>query len=119
VVEVFEKQWYVYGDNWGRGTEILYQAMGLKMPEKVKKAAEKDGYYAISLEVLSDYAGDYVVVSSDHKDDSFLESDIYPNIPTAKDNHILNVELNRFYFNDATTLAYQLDYFEDYFLGDK
>src|SRR5699024_226560 len=35
VIEKFDKQFYVYGDNFGRGTEILYQAMGLKMPEKV------------------------------------------------------------------------------------
>lgn len=34
VAENFNKQLYLYGDNWGRGTEILYQAMGLKMPEK-------------------------------------------------------------------------------------
>ncbi len=27
VAENFNKQLYLYGDNWGRGTEILYQAM--------------------------------------------------------------------------------------------
>lgn len=43
VVENFNKQLYVYGENWGRGTEILYQEMKLKMPEKVKeKALKKD-----------------------------------------------------------------------------
>ncbi len=37
VIENFDKQLYVFGNNWGRGTEILYQEMKLKMPEKVKK----------------------------------------------------------------------------------
>src|SRR5690606_5428118 len=50
VIENFDKQLYVFGDNWGRGTEILYQEMKLKMPEKVKEMALKDGYYALSLE---------------------------------------------------------------------
>ena len=53
VIENFDKQLYVFGDNWGRGTEILYQEMKLKMPEKVKEMALKEGYYALSLEVLT------------------------------------------------------------------
>ena len=44
VIESFDKQLYVFGDNWGRGTEILYQEMKLKMPEKVKEMALNDGY---------------------------------------------------------------------------
>lgn len=54
VMEVFNKQLYVYGDNWGRGTEILYQQMKLNMPEKVKETALKEGYYALSPEVRSE-----------------------------------------------------------------
>ena len=34
VVENFNKQLYVYGENWGRGTEILYQEMKLKCLKK-------------------------------------------------------------------------------------
>ena len=36
--------------------------MKLKMPEKVKKAL-KEGYYALSTEVLPEFAGDYLIVS--------------------------------------------------------
>src|SRR5690606_24071598 len=63
VIENFDKQLYVYGDNWGRGTEILYQEMHLAMPEKVKETALKEGYYALSQEVLPEFAGDYVILS--------------------------------------------------------
>ncbi|REE86444.1 iron complex transport system substrate-binding protein [Paenibacillus taihuensis] len=55
VIESYDKQLYVYGDAWGRGTEILYQAMGLPMPAKVKEMTKKDGYYALSTEVLPDF----------------------------------------------------------------
>lgn len=63
VIESFDKQLYVYGDNWGRGTEILYQEMKLTMPPKVKEMALKDGYYALSTEVLPQFMGDYVIFS--------------------------------------------------------
>ncbi|MDQ0493620.1 iron complex transport system substrate-binding protein [Paenibacillus brasilensis] len=52
VIETFNKQLYVYGDNFGRGTEILYQEFGLAMPKKVKEATQKEGYFALSSEVM-------------------------------------------------------------------
>ncbi|EUJ32011.1 iron compound ABC transporter substrate-binding protein [Listeria floridensis FSL S10-1187] len=119
VAENFDKQIYVFGDNWGRGTEILYQTMGLKMPETVKKASAKSGYYAVSVEQLGNYTGDYMVLSKyEDSDTSFMKTSAYTNIPAVKNNHVLEVDANKFYFNDALTLDYQLKTFEDYFLGN-
>lgn len=40
----FDKKLYTYGDNWGRGGEVLYQAFGLKMqPEQQKLTAKQVG----------------------------------------------------------------------------
>lgn len=118
VVENFNKQLYVYGDNWGRGTEILYQEMKLAMPEKVKETALKDGYYALSAEVLPEFAGDYMILSQfDETDNSFMQTETYENIPAVKNDHVMKVNGNEFYFNDPLTLEYQLESFSDYFLG--
>src|SRR5699024_12704793 len=65
VVVSLDKQCYVYGDNWGRGTEILYQAMDLNMPKKVEEMTEDEGYHALSLESVPEYAGDYLILSQD------------------------------------------------------
>ncbi len=118
VIENFDKQLYVFGDNWGRGTEILYQEMKLKMPEKVKKMALKDGYYAISPEVLPEYAGDYLIFSKNQDGDtSFEKTDTYKNIPAVKNNHVFEANAKEFYFNDPITLDYQLDFFTQKFFG--
>ncbi|KKB37400.1 iron-hydroxamate ABC transporter substrate-binding protein [Bacillus thermotolerans] len=118
VIESWDKQLYVYGDNWGRGTEILYQAMDLNMPEKVKETALKDGYYALSLEVLPEFAGDYVILSKNKETDhSFQETETYKNIPAVKNNQVFEVAAEEFYFNDPLTLELQLDYFIEKFLG--
>ncbi|WP_345241101.1 iron-hydroxamate ABC transporter substrate-binding protein [Pontibacillus salipaludis] len=119
VIEKFDKQIYVFGDNWGRGTEILYQAMDLKMPEKVKEMALEPGYYAISPEVLPEYAGDYVIFSKNSdQDNSFQETKTYQNIPAVKNDQVFEVDAKEFYFNDPNTLDYQLDYFREAFLGE-
>ena len=117
VIENFDKELYVFGDNWARGTEILYQEMGLNMPEKVKEAALEPGYYAISPEVLSEYAGDYVVFSKNAEGDtSFQQTETYKNIPAVKNDRVFEVNAKEFYFNDPLTLEYQLEFFKKSFL---
>lgn len=119
VIENFDKQLYVFGDNWGRGTEILYQEMKLKMPEKVKEMALADGYYMLSQEVLSEYMGDYVIFSKDSaQDNSFQETDVYKNTPAATSGQIFEANAKEFYFNDPITLEYQLEFFIENFLGE-
>ncbi|WP_002151557.1 iron-hydroxamate ABC transporter substrate-binding protein [Bacillus cereus] len=118
VVENFNKQLYVYGENWGRGTEILYQEMKLKMPEKVKEKALKEGYYALSTEVLPEFAGDYLIVSKNKDtDNSFQETESYKNIPAVKNNRVYEANMMEFYFNDPLTLDFQLEFFKKSFLG--
>ena len=118
VIEGFDKELYVFGDNWGRGTEILYQEMKLGMPEKVKEMALEAGYYALSPEVLPEYAGDYVIFSKNmDADNSFQETETYKNIPAVKNNQVFEVDAKEFYFNDPLTLDYQLEFFTKSFLG--
>ncbi len=118
VVENFDKELYVFGDNWARGTEILYQEMGLKMPEKVKQTALKEGFYSLSLEVLPEYVGDYLIVSkAEEKETSFMESETFKNIPAVKNNRVFVANAKEFYFNDPITLEYQLEFFKESFLG--
>lgn len=118
VIENFDKQLYVYGDNWGRGTEILYQEMGLNMPEKVEEMALTDGYYALSQEVLPEYMGDYVIFSKDsEQDNSFQETDLYQNTPAVKNDQVFEADAKKLYFNDPISLDYQLELFQEKFLG--
>ncbi|CAK4868592.1 unnamed protein product [Aphanomyces euteiches] len=118
VIETFNKQLYVYGDNFGRGTEILYQQFGLGMPEKVKEATKKEGYFAVSTEVLKDYSGDYVIFSKDaDEDNSFQKTETYKNIPAVKNQHVFEADAKAFYFNDPVSMEYQLEFFIHSFLG--
>lgn len=119
VIESYGKDLYVFGDNWARGTEILYQGMGLKMPEKVKEVALESGYYTLSAEVLPEYAGDYIVLSKySDADTSFQETETYKNIPAVKNNRVFEMEGNGASFSDPITLEKQLAFFKESFLGE-
>lgn len=92
--------------------------MKLKMPEKVKEMALKQGYYAISPEVLPQYTGDYLIISQNiDSKTSFEETATYKNIPAVKNHHVFVANAKEFYFNDPLTLDYQLDFFRNKFLG--
>ncbi|RUS47379.1 iron-hydroxamate ABC transporter substrate-binding protein [Cohnella sp. AR92] len=119
-VSVFEtdsKNFYVFGDAWARGTEILYQAMGLNMPEKVKADVLGPGYYTLSPEILSDYAGDYLVLSrSATGDNSFMKTDTWKKIPAVKNNRVIEIDTEASTYSDPTTLEYLLNIFKEGFL---
>ena len=92
VIEAYDKAIYVFGDNWARGTEILYQEMKLGMPEKVKENALASGYYALSPEVLPEFVGDYLIISKySNADLSFQDTETYKNIPAVKNGRVLEM----------------------------
>ena len=50
LLDEFDKKLYTYGDHWGRGGEILYQAFGLKMPKAVDDLTKKAGFAEVKQE---------------------------------------------------------------------
>lgn len=120
ILENFNKQLTVFGDNFGRGSEILYQGMKLAMPESVKKITAKNGYAMISSEALPKYTGDYLVVSRNpEEDNAFMSSSVYKNLKAVKDKHVLLADQRIFNFNDSMSLDYQLKFFEKNLLNEK
>ncbi|MCC3377565.1 iron-hydroxamate ABC transporter substrate-binding protein [Cohnella sp. REN36] len=119
VMETFNKQLYVYGENFGRGTELLYGPFGLSMPAKVKEATRTDGYFALSTEVLKDYAGDYIIFSKNaDEDSSFQSTQTFKSLPAVQNNRVFEADAKSFYFNDPLSLEYQLTFFRQHFLGE-
>lgn len=118
VIESGNKEFYVFGDNYARGTEILYQAMDLNMPAKVEELALEAGVYTFSSEVLPDFAGDYVIFSKNPDvDNSFTETDVWQNIPAVKNDQVFEINTKASTYSDPITLDYLLEFFEESFLN--
>lgn len=118
VMEAYGEEMYLYGDNWGRGTQVVYQAMGLSMPENVKRDALETGYYSISAEVLADYAADLMIMTEfEGSNTGFLQTDTWNNIPAVQENLVLRVPAESFYMTGPITLNHQLQTIERFFLN--
>lgn len=115
VVGLYEKEVYLFGNNWGRGGEVIYKSLGFDAPQKVKDEVFPSGYLQVSQETVSEYIGDYVLVAAegDKTGSALYESDVWKSIPAVQQNHILKVDANAFYFNDPLTLEYELKTIQD------
>ncbi|UTH13950.1 iron-hydroxamate ABC transporter substrate-binding protein [Macrococcus equipercicus] len=109
IYQIFQKKIYVYGDNWGRGSEIIYQAFGLNMPEAVTKDVKPTGWKEISAEQIGKYSGDILMISSDTGkiSNSIVESNVWKNLDAVKNNRVIQYDSEDFWFNDPISLEYQ------------
>lgn len=115
VMDFYDKDIYLYGKNWGRGGELIYDVLGYSAPQKVQDDVFKTGYFGVSQEVLGDYIGDYALLNvskaTKHSAASLKESDVWKNIPAVQNKHVLEVEEELFYFSDPMSLDKQLPAF--------
>ncbi|MBM7312526.1 ABC transporter substrate-binding protein [Streptococcus suis] len=116
VMDFFDKNIFLYGNNFGRGGELVYRALGFAAPAKVQEdIISKEGWFGVSQEALPEYVGDYVLVNVNDKTKeaaaSLKESDIWQNLPAVKNGHVIEVDYNLFYFSDPMSLDLQIDAF--------
>ena len=117
IFDEFDKKLYTYGPNWGRGGEVLYQAFGLKMPTELEKAVKKEGWTEVKQEKISDFAGDYIVSTSEGKAaPGYEKTNIWNNLPAVKDNHVIKVQAETYWYNDPYTLDYMRKDLKEKFL---
>ncbi|MGP4040163.1 iron-hydroxamate ABC transporter substrate-binding protein [Gracilibacillus sp. D59] len=121
IIEVTDKDLYVFGKTYGRGGEILYNQLGLEAPQKVEEVTEAEGWASISLETIPEYLGeaDYILMGvrekgSDRKAE-IQSSKLWTELPAVKEGKVYEYDLESFYFQDVIALDYQLDLLVDFF----
>ncbi|BBI30948.1 ABC transporter substrate-binding protein [Cohnella abietis] len=66
IMEDGGKTTWAYGDNFGRGGQPIYQALGRKPPSGVAEEIMTKQWAEISPELLDKYSGDYIVITSNN-----------------------------------------------------
>ncbi|MEB6299006.1 ferrichrome ABC transporter substrate-binding protein [Staphylococcus xylosus] len=118
IFDEFDKKLYSYGPNWGRGGEVLYQAFGLKMPDKLNDLVKKEGWAEVKQEKIADYAGDYIVSTSEGKSKpAYEKTDLWQNIPSVQKDQVIQVQAETYWYNDPYTLEYMRKDLKEKFLN--
>lgn len=119
IFDEFDKKLYSYGPNWGRGGEVLYQAFDLKMPDKLNDLVKKEGWAEVKQEKIEDYAGDYIVSTSEGKSKpAYEKTDLWQNIPAVQKDQVIQVQAETYWYNDPYTLEYMRKDLKEKFLNE-
>jgi iron complex transport system substrate-binding protein len=125
IYELQGKDFYVFGNNFGRAGQVIYNALQLTPPEKIKKEVIEgpQQWKMISLEALPDYAADhmfwtvYRTEGTDQVEKEMKNSAIWKNLNAVKNNHVYEMKMENVWFTDAISLEHQLDLVVDTLLS--
>lgn len=119
-IEAYGEDAYVYGNTWSRFGYVMYDKMGLKIPETAKAKLISDDpagetYLALTEELINDYIGDVVLVSTptgEPVDNPIIDSETFKNTEAAKNKQVFYVKADLFYNNDMLSLMDQIETIE-------
>ena len=99
---------------FGRGSQIIYEYLGMKGPDSIRQELEADkdkgDAIEVSLEILPDYAGDYVFRSSYEGMADLTNHPVWNSIPAIKEGRLIEIDFGLAYYSDIYSLDKQLDF---------
>lgn len=107
ILEDGGKQTWAYGDNFGRGGQPVYQALGRKPPAAVADQIMEKQWAEISAEAVDQYAGDYIIMTSNNRTvEDFKADSVWGSLPAVKNGHMyVWPEARSWYYDPLAVLA--------------
>lgn len=110
IMEHDEKSTWVYGDNFGRGGQPIYQALGRKPPTGVADEIMEKQWAELSTEVLSKYAGDYIIMTDNQRTvQDYKDDPIWGSLPAVKNNRLYVWKEERSWYYDPIAVLSQTE----------
>ncbi|SDK90321.1 iron complex transport system substrate-binding protein [Paenibacillus sp. OK060] len=114
ILEVSDKSYYGYGDNFGRGGQAVYRALDLTPLEITKKELMGDTQWKeISREVVGDYAGDHIFLTVGENNKNYQGDSIWQSLPAVKNNQVYELQEDRYWYFDPIAIQSQAEEFAD------
>ncbi len=110
IIEDIDKIPYAYGDNFGRGGQPVYQALGRKPPEAIAKQIMEKQWMELSEELLPEYAGDYIILTSNNRTLEDIKADpIWGSLDAVKNDRVYVWKEERSWYYDPLAVLSQTE----------
>lgn len=110
IMENSEKTTWVYGDNFGRGGQPVYQALNRKPPAEIADEIMEKQWAEISSEILGKYAGDYIIMTSNSRTVEDYQADpIWGTLPAVKNGKMYVWPEDRSWYYDPLAVLAQTE----------
>ncbi|OPG96228.1 hypothetical protein B2I21_23015 [Chryseobacterium mucoviscidosis] len=106
IMQFYDKGPLAFGDNFGRGGQAVYSALGLNPPADKKELLMKDQLVEVSSEAIPEFAGDYIILTADNLTvDELKTKPVWSSLEAVKNDRVYIWSPDRsWYFDPIATL---------------
>jgi iron complex transport system substrate-binding protein len=109
---------YIFGEKYGRGADVVYNFLGFTAPDKLQKEFDTGNFYAeVSMEVLHEYCGDYILRSIYEGAEDLSDNQVWNNIDAVKNGNVIEIDFNQFYARDIYVMSKQMNFITEALLA--
>ncbi|WP_340020904.1 AraC family transcriptional regulator [Paenibacillus sp. FSL K6-1096] len=116
IMQEYDGNVSLFGPKSGRGGRLMYEIMGLKPPAAVPGYMLKESYYEFSLEKLSEYMGDYLILTTDSSLESLQADPIWGSLGPIANNRVFIWTENQSWYRDPIAVKRQIKELTDWII---
>nr|WP_043891328.1 iron-hydroxamate ABC transporter substrate-binding protein [Paenibacillus sp. Aloe-11] len=114
VMEATAKEYYVYGDNFGRGGQAVYRGLGLTPPPLVQKELMGETQWkSVSREVINKYAGSYIFLTVSKENTGYTGDSIWKSLSAVRNDRVFELQEDRYWYFDPIAIVGQAEELAD------
>ncbi|GGG01417.1 hypothetical protein GCM10010912_52870 [Paenibacillus albidus] len=117
VFQEYDGQVFIFGYKSGRGGRNIYQVLGQKAPASVPDGLMQEIYAEISLEKLPEYAGDYIVLTSNRTLEELQADPIWGSLKAVREGKVYLWTEENSWYRDPIALLAQTEDLADWIVG--
>ncbi len=109
VMQEYDGKVFLFGPKSGRGGRIMYEILGANPPSTVPEHMLAESFYEFSLEMLPEYTGDYLVLTTESTLEELQADPIWGNLPAIRDGKVYLWTESQSWFRDPIAVEGQID----------
>ncbi|MGG6476255.1 ABC transporter substrate-binding protein [Paenibacillus sp. NRS-1775] len=114
VMEASTKEYYVYGDNFGRGGQAVYRGLGLTPPPLVQKELLGETQWkSVSKEVINQYVGSFIFLTVNKDTAGYTGDSIWKSLDAVRNGKVFELQEDRYWYFDPIAIVGQAEEIAD------
>jgi len=109
VMQEYDGKVFLFGPKSGRGGRIMYEILSANPPSTIPKHMLAESYYEFSLELLPEYTGDYLILTTKSTLEELQADPVWGNLPAIRDGKAYLWNESQSWFRDPIAVEGQIE----------
>jgi len=116
VMQEYDGTVFLFGPKSGRGGRLMYEIIGLKPPTAIPENMLQESYYEFSLEMLPEYTGDYLILTTESSLETLQADPIWGGLEPIRNNRVFLWTENSSWYRDPIAVKKQVSALTDWII---